>query len=426
MFASKWLVAACVAATVLLAACGGGGSTTTTCSLSGISPNVKQTMFIGTAVATTPIPISAASGCSLSYQAVGLPPGLTMNASNGFVSGVPTTSGVYNGTIGISTSSSDKSGNTVGGNFSYTVIKPAVWSNLASTTGMPGGITSVQNMGGVLYAVSSALVGTNYVPQVWTSVNQGSSWTNTNAPSPLAGGSLRAYAVANDGSRLYLMGGIVSSSGATTATYSNAVYSITAASLATSSPTWVTATTAAFGTAPRAFAAATFMGGALYVTGGQVPSGSTAVIDNAVFRSTNQGASWTSVAGIAGPTQNGHCLTNDGSTLYSIGGSNSLFASTNNGVSWTQRSTGFLAGSTGVACAVAGSTLYATGGSSSTSDFNSVYQSTDGGTTWVTEPSGALTVRSLHGMAVNAAGNLVVVGGFRSTTALTDVWLGSL
>ena len=210
------------------------------------------------------------------------------------------------------------------------------------------------------------------------------------------------------------------------------------------SPTWITATSAAFGTVlaplPRAYTAAAFMGGALYVTGGQTPNGpSTTYTDNAVFRSTDQGATWSSVTTTSAPNVAQHCLVADGTTLLSMGGFNgnfapngnatSVYASTNNGASWVVRSSSSPVTARGVACTVFGSKIYTLGGyynAGTPSESTIVAQSADGGYTWVTEPATpGFTSRASHGVAVNAAGNMVVVGGYRAGATLTDVLLGT-
>lgn len=72
---------------------GGGGTNTVTVTNPG-----SQTGTVGTAKSLQ-IQASDSGGAALTYSATGLPPGETINASSGLISGTPTTAGTYSTTV---------------------------------------------------------------------------------------------------------------------------------------------------------------------------------------------------------------------------------------------------------------------------------------------------------------------------------------
>jgi hypothetical protein len=91
----------------------------------------SQTSTAGTAITTLQIAASSSNGYSItSYGATGLPPGLTINASTGAITGTPTTAGNYSVTVTATDS------NKVQGSVSFAWLV-----NPSSSTGTPGTTT---------------------------------------------------------------------------------------------------------------------------------------------------------------------------------------------------------------------------------------------------------------------------------------------
>ncbi len=78
-----------------------------------------QTSTAGKAVAL-PIHATDSGGAPLAYTASGLPPGLTINATNGVISGTPTTPGTFTITV----SAGDQFANSNHTTFGWTILKP--------------------------------------------------------------------------------------------------------------------------------------------------------------------------------------------------------------------------------------------------------------------------------------------------------------
>ncbi len=101
----------CAAFIGSLAACGGGSDSqqVTNCSLSGTAPIVPaQTGIVGTAFSQTLINTGTApTGCAISFSGTSLPPGLSIRANDGLISGVPTTAGRFNSGIIVTVRSTD-------------------------------------------------------------------------------------------------------------------------------------------------------------------------------------------------------------------------------------------------------------------------------------------------------------------------------
>jgi hypothetical protein len=124
---------------------------------------------------------------------------------------------------------------------------------------------------------------------------------------------------------------------------------------------------------------------ALSVSGGTIFAGTT--VD--VFISTNTGASWVS----AGLPNNGvNALATSGSNVF-VGAANGLFLSTNNGISWISadfpmywNNNGYILGI--YAFAVSGSAVFAGASSFVSEGGNVVFLSNDNGITWTAADSG--------------------------------------
>jgi Zn-dependent metalloprotease len=134
-----------------------------TCSANGgltVGNPGNKTGTVGTAI--TPFTITVSGGTSpYSFSATGLPPGISINATSGQVSGTPTAGGTFNVTVNVNDSSNPvKSGST---QFTFTISGGGgCGQNLITNGGFESGATGWSATSGVLNTGSNAHAGTRF------------------------------------------------------------------------------------------------------------------------------------------------------------------------------------------------------------------------------------------------------------------------
>jgi hypothetical protein len=442
------LILACLLV-LALAACGGGGSsttTTTTCTLFG-SPGVAYSVPVGIYVGTS-FSLTQTVGnylpapCSGVFTATNLPAGVIINASTGQISGAIATPGTTVATIVLTARGTSGGALTGVANVRFVVAGPVAWSSKTANHGIPLSSQGVVTIGSNLYAVGSQVVGNNYVPLMYQSIDGGATWTNTGKPPP-GFASLLNFRVVSDGTALYLVGGRTSNALVTSSasyTYNHDVLRYSPVS-----GVWTTAAVNPFAILPatpfggREEVALSWDGTALYVSGGLRQN----LITNAVYRSTDSGLTWTLVNDLSSYSLMGHCMMGDAAGgLYIVGGRGfspaagspvtnftQVLRSGNGGQSWTVLPASRAVPSLSVlsSCAAVNGRLYALGGYAPlTTNFSGdVLQSLDGGLTWNLDPASTVFgQRAAQGMTV-LNGNLIVFGGQNAGGQLTDVLQGT-
>lgn len=441
------LILACLLATVL-AACGGGGSptTTTTCTIigsPGVAYSVPATIYAGTQFSYVQnVANYLPAPCTGVYTATNLPAGVALNASTGQISGSIATAGTTVATVTLTASGTSGGVMTGVANVRFVVAGPVTWSSKTANHGIPLSSQGVVTIGSTLYAVGSQVVGNNYVPLMYQSVDGGTTWTNTGKPPP-GFASLLNFRVVSDDTALYLVGGRTSNALVTSS--ANYTYNHDVLRYSPVSGVWSTAAVNPFAILP-----ATPLGGreevglawdgiALYASGGLRQN----LITNAVYRSNDSGVSWTLVNDTSSFSLMGHCMmSSKAGTLYIVGGRGfapvtgslltnftQVLASGNGGQSWSVLPVSRPVPSLSVlsSCAAFNGRLYALGGYTPlTTNFSGdVLQSLDGGLTWNLDlPSTVFGQRAAQGMTV-LNGNLIVFGGQNAGGQLTDVIQGT-
>jgi Zn-dependent metalloprotease len=135
-----------------------------TCSASGgitVGNPGNKTAAVGTAI--TAFTVTASGGTSpYSFSATGLPPGVSINATSGQVSGTPTAGGTFSTTVNVTDSSSPaKSGSTT---FTFTVSGGGgtCGQNLITNGGFESGSTGWTATSGVLSSGANSHAGTRF------------------------------------------------------------------------------------------------------------------------------------------------------------------------------------------------------------------------------------------------------------------------
>ena len=148
---------------------------------------------------------------------------------------------------------------------------------------------------------------------------------------------------------------------------------------------------------------------------------------NDVWRSTNNGTTWTQVnasAGWTGRFYHSSVAMPDGSIVL-MGGMimdmsnvvspfNDVWRSTDNGTTWTQvnASAGWSPRTGHSSVVMPDGSIVLMGGFDGTSEFNDVWRSTDNGTTWtLVNASAGWTARDGHSSVVMPNGSIVLMGG---------------
>jgi hypothetical protein len=153
---------------------------------------------------------------------------------------------------------------------------------------------------------------------------------------------------------------------------------------------------------------------------------------NDVYRSTDNGASWTQMtAGAGWSTRASHSSVAmpDGSIVL-MGGYDGTFKddvwrSTNNGATWIQRTAGaeWSTRASHSSVAMPDGCIVLMGGKNGTTYKNDVWRSTDNGASWIQMTAGAgWSARSGHSSVVMPDGSIVLMGGQDSGGYKNDVW----
>ena len=248
---------------------------------------------------------------------------------------------------------------------------------------------------------------------VWRSTDQGATWTLIG----YAGWTKRdghTSVVLPDGS-IVLMGG---EDGGTSGTRRNDVWRST-----DQGTTWTQMTATAGWTARRGHTSVTLADGSIVLMGGSDGSRR-----NDVWRSTDQGATWTQMTPAAGWTgRNSHTSVAlpDGSIVlmggYDGARRNDVWRSTDQGTTWTPMTAtaGWTPRIGHTSVALPDGNIVLMGGSASLR-LNDVWRSTDRGATWAQMTSCAsYTARSAHTSVMLPDGSIVLMGG---SGGIADVW----
>lgn len=303
----RWVCS--VWAMLLLAACGGGGAAGTYYPFVGGS---CEPGLVGIPFSCTPNIGGLPPGSTLNLTASNLPPGLTVQANTGLISGTPTASGRYS--IVFQMTASGASGVL---NFPYEIsigtIPSDVWRKVASATPFPSFASQAAGvLGSDIYVVGARE--DNLSIETWRSSDNAVSWTKLLVSPPVA---LKDFALSSDGARLLLTGGRDNSN----SNYSG-VYSFDGAS-------WQTVTSVGQTYSARWGHSMSFWNGAWWIVGGTEGGSAGANAKADVWKSLDNGASWTLInadLGSAGSFPSaartyGHCTQVVGSMLVKVGGS---------------------------------------------------------------------------------------------------------
>jgi len=315
------------------------------------------------------------------------------------------------------------------------------WTQLNASAGWSfrSGHSSVAMPDGRIVVMGGFNNVTGLINDVWQSTDNGVTWMQVNASAGWAPRYGHSSVVLADGSIL-VMGGFVGASQGTSlppsklslsrgfadgSSITNDVWRST-----DNGVTW-TLVNASAGWSARSYQRTVVMpDGSIILMGGADTNG----IKNDVWQSTDNGVTWTQVTGSAGWSARSYpssVVMPDGSIVLAGGEDitgirNDVWRSTDNGVTWTQ-----VAGSAGWApryshSSVAmpdGSIVLMGGFDGLLTCMNDVWRSTDNGATW-TQVAGSAgwSGRYCHSSIVMPDGSIVLMGGANNVGLNNDVW----
>jgi PGF-pre-PGF domain-containing protein len=254
---------------------------------------------------------------------------------------------------------------------------------------------------------------------VWRSTNYGATWTKMNASPGWVARVLHSSVVMPDSS-IVLMGGI----------YDFYPKNDTWRST-DNGATWTQKTTSAGWTARYGQTSVVMPDGSIVLMGGIDDRG---ISRNDVWRSADNGATWTQVTANAGwPGRWGHnsVVMPDGSIVLVGGNSdrtnlkNDVWRSTDNGATWTQvtASAGWSIRQGHSTVVTPDGSIILMGGNYGPTSMNDVWRSTDKGATWTqVTANAAWSARSSLSSVAMPDGSIVLIGGNDDSNALNDVW----
>jgi uncharacterized delta-60 repeat protein len=195
---------------------------------------------------------------------------------------------------------------------------------------------------------------------------------------------------------------------------------------------WTQMTASAGWAAREGLSSVVMPDGSIVLMGGEDYNG--AFNKNDVWRSTDNGATWTQQtanAGWSARSSHSSVAMPDGSIVlmgghYSISNSlNDVWRSTDNGATWTQQTAnaGWSARYSHNSVVMSDGSIVLMGGFDSSGHKNDVWRSTDNGATWTQQTASAgWSARYSHNSVAMPDGSIVLMGGVDSGNYKNDVW----
>jgi hypothetical protein len=259
----------------------------------------------------------------------------------------------------------------------------------------------------------------NHLNDVWQSTDNGATWTLVNANAEWTGRDVHSTVVMPDGS-IVLIGGVENID------VKNDVWRST-----DNGATWTLVNGNAGWTPRESLSNVVMPDGSIIVSGGTLPGGYTQFND--VWRSIDNGATWTRVNSNASwRKRTGHSSVAmpDGSIVitggytFGLGDVNDVWRSTDNGLTWTEvnASAGWRAREHHSTVAMSDGSIVLFGGNHGSDYLNDVWRSDDNGAIWtLVSPGAGWTARTWQSSVMMSDGNIVLMGGYNGHFR-NDVW----